>query len=159
MELPGNSLRKSLVGEVGYLKRMGISFSFTFCDSVPFFCHPLQLIQKALESLSRADNVPALLSPGDSVECYITCHTSFVRDRYFWDLQPGKFEHGWNPGNPFNLYTYSYLCLKRLSSDPPGKVPSVIICWGERKPQTIMHTCRQAKTEVNAWSFTGFPVW
>lgn len=41
MELPGNSLRKSLVGEVGYLKRMGISFSFTFCDSVPFFLPPL----------------------------------------------------------------------------------------------------------------------
>lgn len=150
------------MGEVGYLKRMGISFSSTFCDSVPFyfffffFWHPLQLIQKALESLSRADNVPALLSPGDSVQCYITCHTSFVRVRYFWDLQPGKFEHGWNPGNPFNLSPYSFLCLTRLSSDPPGKVTSLFICWG-KKPQTIMY--RKAKTEVHAWSFPGLHVW
>lgn len=63
--------------------------------------------------------------------CYITCHTSFVRDRYFWDLQPAKFEHGWNPGNPFNLYSsLSYLCLTRFSSSSPEELPSLFICLG-----------------------------
>lgn len=133
------------MGEVGYLKRMEDFFLLyilwfsSFLFFFLFFWHPLQLIQKALESLSRADNVPALLSPADSVECYITCHTSFVRVRYFWDLQLGKFEHGWNPGNPFNLSTYSYLFFTRLSSDPPGKVPSLFICWGKKAPNHNVH--------------------
>lgn len=81
--------------------------------------------------------------------CYITCHTSFVRDRYFQDLQPGKFEHGWNPGNPFNLYSsYSYLCLIRFSSDWPGKLPCLFISWGRQKAQPQNHNAHTQEDKL-----------
>lgn len=159
--------------EVGYLKCWRTfyfyfyCFSFTFCDSIffPFFFFVFATPRSSTRKPSShwTEQITLLLFCHRVILCVLhNLSYPFCQRPIIWDLQPGKFEHGWHPGNPSDLYSSCYLCLAGLPSDSPGKLPSLLICLGRgKKIQTknVMHIHRKTKTEVHTCPFIEFHMW
>lgn len=142
-------------------------FSFAFCYSIFFFffCFAFTTARSSIRKpwSHWTEQITLLLFCHRVILCVLhNLSYPFCQRPIIWDLQPGRFEHGWHPGNPFDLYSSCYLCLAGLPSDSPGELPSLLICLGRgKKIQTknVMHIHRKTKTEVHSCPFIEFHMW